>query len=53
METSTLSSKPLKLLDQFTYLGSNISLAERDVKKRIGKTWSDIEWFSIIWKSDL
>ena len=27
---STLSGKPLKLADQFTYLGSNISSIERD-----------------------
>ena len=32
-----LRSKPWKLVDQFTYLGSNISSTERDVNVGIGK----------------
>ena len=33
----TLNDKPLKLVDQFTYLSSNISSTESDVNIRIGK----------------
>ena len=44
---STLSSKPLKLVDQFTYLGSNISSTESDVNIHA------IDWLLIIWKSDI
>ena len=34
---STRSSKPLKLVDQLTYIGSNISSTERDVNLRLVK----------------
>ena len=34
---STLNVKPLKSIDQFIYLGSNISSIERDVNIRLGK----------------
>ena len=50
---STLSSKPLNLLDQLTYLGSNISSIESDVNIRVVKTGNAIDRLSIIWKSDL
>ena len=46
---STLNGKPLKLVDQFTYLGSNILLTESNI--HVGKT--AIDRFSIIWKFDL
>ena len=46
--TLSLKNKPLKLVDQFTYLGSNISPTESDVNTRIGKAWNAI----IMWKSD-
>ena len=36
---STLSGKPPKLADQFTYLGSNISSTERDVYIHQVKVW--------------
>ena len=49
---STLNGKPLKLVDQFTYLGSNISSTEREVDKRIGNAWTAINWLTIIWTSD-
>ena len=52
-DISTLDGKPLKLVDQFTYLGSNISSTESDVNIRIGKAWTAIDRLSIIWKSDL
>ena len=50
---STFSSKPLKLVDQFTYFSRNISLTESDVSICIEIAWTVIVWLSIIWKSDL
>ena len=38
---STLNDKPLKLVEYFTYLGSNISSTEGDVN--IGKAWTAIK----------
>ena len=43
----------MKLVDQFTYLGSSISSTKSDVNVRIGKVWASIYMLSIIWKSDL
>ena len=40
---STLSSKPLKLVDKFPYLGSNISSNKSDVEVRLAKAWTDID----------
>ena len=40
-------------MDQFIYLGSNISSTESDVNIRIGKAWTFIDRLTIIWKSDL
>ena len=42
---STLKGGPLKLVDKFTYLGSNVSSTRM--------TWTAIDWLSVIWKSDL
>ena len=50
---SSLSSKPQKLVDQFIYVGSNISSTERDVNIHIGKVWNVIDRLMTIWKSDL
>ena len=50
---STLIDKPLKLVDKFPYLGSNISSIESDVHIRLAKAWNAIERLSITWKSDL
>jgi len=49
----TLDGKPLKLVDTFTYLGSNITSTEKDVNIRIGKAWGALEGLHIIWKSKL
>ena len=49
----TLRGKLLKLVDQFTYLGSNILSIESDAIIRIGKAWKAIDSLLIIWKSDL
>ena len=50
---STLSGWPLKLVDKFTYLSSNISSTESDINICLAKVWTTIDRLSIIWKSDL
>ena len=45
--------KPLKLVNQFTYLSSNISSTESNVNTCIGKAWTVVDRLTIIWKSDL
>ena len=47
---STLSGKLLDLVDQFTYLDSNISSTERNVNICIEKAWVAMDNSSIIWK---
>ena len=39
----TLDGKRLKAVDNFTYLGSDISSTERDINTRIGKAWTAID----------
>ena len=48
-----LNGKPLKLVDHFIYLGSNISSTENDVNIYLGKAWIDLDRLLTIWKSDL
>ena len=43
----------MKVVDQFTYVGSNISSTERNVNNRIGKAWIATDKLWIIWKYDL
>ena len=52
-EISTLDGTSLKLVDKFTYLGSSVSSAEKDIDTRLTKAWTAIDRLSIIWKSDL
>ena len=40
---SSLDIKPLKFVDKFKYLGSNISSTESDVNICIGKAWTAID----------
>ena len=49
----TVTNKPLKLVDQFTYLDSSISSTESDDNIHIGRAWTIIDWLSVIRKSDL
>ena len=44
---SISSGKPLKLVDKFTYLSSNISSAESYVNIRLIKVWTAIDRLSI------
>ena len=50
---STQDGTSLKLVDKFTYLGSSVSSTEKDIDKRLTKTWTAIDRLSIIWISDL
>ena len=50
---STVSGKPLILVDQFTYLGSNISSTESNINIHLAKAWIAIDRLSIISKSDV
>ena len=40
---SKLYARPLKLLDNTIYLGSNISSIESEINIRIGKAWAAID----------
>ena len=46
---STLSGWPLKLVEKFTYLGSNILSTESDVSIHLRKAWIAIDWLSVLW----
>lgn len=48
-----LSGKPLKMVNQFIYLGSKISLTKSDVNIPIGKVWAEMDKLLIAWKSAL
>ena len=50
---SHLYRKPLKSVDQFTYLASNISSTESDVNIHRIRKWTAIVRLSIVSKSDL
>ena len=50
---STLSGKPLKLVDKFIYFDINILSTESDVNIDLVKAWNAINRLSIIWNSDL
>ena len=52
-DISTLGGTSLKLVDKFTYLGSNVSLTEKYIDTRLTKAWTAIDRLSIIWRSDL
>ena len=49
---ASLNSKPMKLDDQFKYLGSNISSTKNEVNLRTRKAWSAIDRLLRIWKPD-
>ena len=52
-DISTLEGTSLKLVDKFTYLGSNVSSTEKDIDTRLTKAWTAIDKLSIVWKSDM
>ena len=52
-DISTQDGTSLKLVDNFTYLGSSVSSTEKDIDTRLTKAWTAIDKLLIIWKSDL
>ena len=52
-DISTLGGSSLKLVDKFTYRGSNVSSTEKDINTRLTKALTAIDKLLIIWKSDL
>ena len=42
-DITTLDGTPLKLVDKFTYLGSNVSSTEKDIDTRLTKAWIAID----------
>ena len=52
-DITTLDGASLKLVDEFTYLGSSVSSTEKEIDARLTKAWTGIDRLSIIWKSDL
>ena len=52
-DISTQGGGSLKLVDKFTYRGSNVSSTEKDIDTRLTKACSAIDKLSVIWKSDL
>ena len=52
-DISTLNGSSLKLVDKFTYQGSNVSSTETDIDTRLAKAWTAINSLSVIGKSDL
>ena len=49
----TIGGTSLKLVDKFTYLGSSVSSAEKDIDALLMNALTTIDRLSIIWKSDL
>ncbi len=50
---STQSGRTQKLVEKFTYLGSNISSTESYVDIQLAKAWTAINGLSMLQKSDL
>ena len=49
---STQSGKPLKSVNQFTYLGSNISSTKSDIKMPQAKVLNAFDQLLMIWKAN-
>ena len=52
-DITKLERASLKLVDNFTYLGSSVLSTEKDINTRLMKAWTAIDRLLIIWKSDL
>ena len=48
-DMSTLKGSSLKLVDEFTYLGSSVSSTESGINIRLAKAWTAMDWQYIIW----
>ena len=53
IEREIVRESTLKLVDNFTYLGSSVSSTETDINRRLAKPWTAIDKLSVIWKSGL
>ena len=51
-DISTLGGCSRKLVDKFTYRGSNVSSTEKDINTQLAKAWTANYKKSIIWKLD-
>ena len=52
-DISTVNDVSLKLVDNFTCLGSSVLSTKKDINTRLAKAWKAIDSLSVIWKSDL
>ena len=52
-DISILNGGSLKLVDNFTYLGSSVSSTEKDINTRLTKAWAAIDRLSVTWKTSL
>ena len=52
-DISKVYGSALRLVDKFTYLGSNVSLIETDIDTSLVKAWTAINRLLVVWKSDL
>ena len=52
-DISTKDGTSLKLVDEFTYLGSSVSSTKKDIDTWLTKASTAIDKLLIIWKSDL
>ena len=49
----SLNCKPLKLVDQYIYISSNISSAESSVNICTGKAWNTVHRLITVWNTNL
>ena len=47
----TLNNADIKLVDDFTYLGSKMASSESDIKRRLGLAWSTFWKLERLWRS--
>ena len=52
-EITSLSGKKINRVEEFIYLGINISSSQKDLNTRIGKAWAALNKLTQIWKSTL
>ena len=48
-DTSTLNGSAVKLVDNFTYLGSSVSSTETDINTWLAKAWTAIDRLLVVW----
>ena len=49
----SLNNETIKVVQEFTYLGSNIASTKKDVQIRLAKSWAALNKLDKIWKSSL